>query len=679
MAVIGVVAYHLWPKALPGGFVGVDVFFVISGFLITSMLLNEAESTGRVSLTRFWARRIRRILPAAVTVLLACILIVTVVMPAVTWRTNLADIRAAATYYVNWQLGFHAVDYLAASNSPTVVQHYWSLSVEEQFYLAWPLLLLSALWVSSRISRLRRTACLAVVIGLATAASLVVSVVWTAHDPALAFFATTARAWEFGAGGLVAIALSTGRAPRETSGLVVSIAGSILVLYSMFAISRHDTFPGWIALLPVAGAALVITAAQGRPGSWACRWMELRPVQWTGDNSYSIYLWHWPLIVAAPWITHSPLRWPGKVVILATSLALAAASKKLIEDPIRAGSFWRARRWPAYSLATTAVVLVVGLVATFTTDISRLQHRAELAARTESAALVTRPHSHSCFGAAAMIPSNHCPNPFGRPKDLDTAFAANDGSSEPCLQSSHDPSTPRYCAFGARRHPKQVIAVIGNSHAWRLIPALRLYAQHHHWEVIEAARVDCLGLVTSPTGPAGASPSCLSWGARVEQHLLAMPQLTGVVFASYQFWQNVTTGPDPTADEVDATRHQVLSMWHRYQARSVRVFVVQDVPGMRPMLDPQCIQQSLADYDPCAVPASDVVHPSVVSDLAQQHPALANYVPIDQYFCTSGRCHALIGGVVVYFDQQHITTTYARTLAEPLGTQIAADFTPTRS
>jgi hypothetical protein len=221
-----------------------------------------------------------------------------------------------------------------------------------------------------------------------------------------------------------------------------------------------------------------------------------------------------------------------------------------------------------------------------------------------------------------------------------------------------------------------VIAVIGNSHAWRLIPALNLFAQRHHWQVIEVARVNCLGLITHQVGPTGASPACLSWSEQVEQHLLAMRRLTAVVFASYRYWQEFTAGPHPTATEVAATRQQMLEMWRRYQARGVRVLVVQDVPGMRPTLDPQCIQQSPARYDPCATPSRRVIRPTLVATLAQRYPSLATFLPLDQYFCTPGTCHALIGGVVVYFDQQHMSTTYARSLAEPLGTEVAAALRP---
>src|SRR3954469_3494010 len=140
LAVALVLVFHLWPGALPGGFVGVDVFFVISGFLITQQLVQEAATEGRVSLAWFWARRIRRILPEAWTVLIVSLLLVVTVLPTVTWPANLADIRAAAAYVANWQLGARSVDYLGGEASPSLVQHYWSLSVEEQFYLLWPLL-----------------------------------------------------------------------------------------------------------------------------------------------------------------------------------------------------------------------------------------------------------------------------------------------------------------------------------------------------------------------------------------------------------------------------------------------------------------------------------------------------------------------------------------------------------
>ena len=181
VAVASVVLYHLWPERLPGGFVGVDIFFVISGFLITQHLMGEISRTGRVALGAFWARRIRRLLPAAFTVIAVSLVLLFAIMPRVTWQENLQQLGASAAYVENWLLGFDAVDYLAAENSATLAQHYWSLSVEEQFYVVWPIVLLAALAVARLLRRgtprtAVRWALVAVFVG-----SLIVSVVMTAE------------------------------------------------------------------------------------------------------------------------------------------------------------------------------------------------------------------------------------------------------------------------------------------------------------------------------------------------------------------------------------------------------------------------------------------------------------------------------------------------------------------
>jgi peptidoglycan/LPS O-acetylase OafA/YrhL len=675
IAVAGVVTYHLWPWALGGGFVGVDVFFVISGFLITQMLVAEVRRDGRVSLTHFWARRIRRILPAAFAVLLASVVLVVTAMPRVTWQTNLSDIRAATAYYVNWQLGVHAIDYLSASNSPTVVQHYWSLSVEEQFYVCWPLLIIlvaSAAKVAAK-RQLRRW--LAIGLAVATVASFITSVIWTMRDPIFAFFATPNRAWEFGVGSLVAVALPRLGAQGAAWRAAASWCGLALVAASMVIITRHEQFPGAIALVPVVGAALVV----GSDVTSAPRWspaaaMAFAPVQWVGDNSYSIYLWHWPLIIATPWIIDRPTAALDRAVILFASLALAALTKRYIEDPVRLGRALRTRRWPAYAIACVGAVTVLGISAVVTGELNREERAAALAAAAQSEVVVDAPHTTSCFGAAAMIASNRCARPYARTSNLDTAAARNDGRHDPCLQSNYGPPTPVYCTFGQRRDPKRVIAVVGNSHAWRLIPALSLYGKRHHWEIIEVTRINCLGLLTTATAPGGhgATPSCLQWSATVERHLFAIPHLNAVVFPSYAQWESLTVGKDPTPSELAATRQQIAAMWTRYDDRGVKVLVIEDVPGM-PSNDPECIQKSPAKYDPCAVPRAAVVSPTITTLLAMQQPTLASDVPFDKYFCDVTTCHGLIGGVVVYFDQSHITTTYARSLAEYLGNDVSRD------
>ncbi len=208
IAVMSVVLYHLFPRRLTGGFVGVDIFFVISGFLITKHLVGEISRTGRISLTQFWARRIRRLLPAAFVVLAVSVALLVLCMPAVTWQNNMQEIGASAAYVENWLLGIHAVDYLAAHNSASLVQHYWSLSVEEQFYLVWPMLLLLALAVARLAGRGSPRTAVRWALGFVAVGSFAVSVVLTSANAPLAFFVTPTRAWEFAIGGILSVAPS---------------------------------------------------------------------------------------------------------------------------------------------------------------------------------------------------------------------------------------------------------------------------------------------------------------------------------------------------------------------------------------------------------------------------------------------------------------------------------------
>src|SRR4051794_15888134 len=262
LAVVLVVVYHYWPAVAPAGFVGVDVFFVISGFLITDMLLREVTARGTVSLPRFWARRARRLLPAALLTIAVCAVATLVFVPVTYWEQFFGEMRASAAYVQNWHLAGAAVDYFAPHDrSP--VRHFWSLSAEEQFYLVWPLLLLAGVGVARLAGRVRVTrGAIAAVLAVATAASLAYSVLATAADPLIAYFSTPARAWEFGAGGLLALAAADARRPRARAAL--SWVGLAAILLAALAHTARTDFPGWVALLPVLGALAVMRAGMPR-------------------------------------------------------------------------------------------------------------------------------------------------------------------------------------------------------------------------------------------------------------------------------------------------------------------------------------------------------------------------------------------------------------------------------
>lgn len=329
-----VLLYHFWPAALPAGFVGVDVFFVVSGFLITGLLLRDAERHDRVRLKEFYVRRSRRIVPAAMVVLTACAAATLFFVPRREWGPFLQQTLSSALYVENWHLARDSQIPERADLASTPVQHFWSLSVEEQFYLVWPLLIILALWLAARSGR-RRTETLAAVLVLTTVASFVHGSLLTLQDHNLAYFSTLARGWEFGVGGLLALLpRSEGDRLRRTRA-AAGWAGLAAIAFAALAFTDEDRFPGTIALLPVLGTAAIIWAGMPRAALSLAPVAGWRPVQWFGDISYSLYLWHWPIIMFTPYITGQPTPAIGMVLLLLLSIGIADASKRWVEDPFR--------------------------------------------------------------------------------------------------------------------------------------------------------------------------------------------------------------------------------------------------------------------------------------------------------------------------------------------------------
>ncbi|MEO9175659.1 MAG: acyltransferase, partial [Gaiellales bacterium] len=322
IAVVLVIAFHAGLPPITGGYIGVDVFFVISGFLITGLLVDELQRTGTLSFRSFYARRIRRLMPMAMLVLVAVAIGMEFFTPPAYRPSVRFDALSAAFYYSNWQFAIESVNYLTLGGAQNPVLHYWSLSVEEQFYLAWPLLLFLAVrlrpfGLSGGSVRLRCGAAIAVV----GAASLVYSLVETPAEPAIAYFETTTRVWEFAAGAVLALVAShLQRVPRSLA-VVGGVTGLLLVLVAALVNGPTTAFPGTTALVPVAGALLVLAMGARVPSSGAGALLSLRPVRYVGRISYTWYLWHWPCLVYARTAHWAPPD--GQIGWLATSIALA--------------------------------------------------------------------------------------------------------------------------------------------------------------------------------------------------------------------------------------------------------------------------------------------------------------------------------------------------------------------
>src|SRR6201996_6274246 len=363
LAVGMVVIYHLYPSLLTGGFAGVDVFFVISGFLITGHLLRENHKTGKVALLDFWGRRAKRLVPAAGPVLTVTWVDSRLLLPATRLADTASQIRASALYFQNWQLAANAVNYLKSDSAASPVQHFWSLSVEEQFYLGWPLLFLLAALAALTARRTGRRRARGHHVALLLAAAVVAGSLWysvyyTHANPAGAHFVTTTRIWELGLGGLLAL-LPAGLSRRIGRLGLLGWAGLGLVIASAFVLSGTNAFPGYLALLPAGGTAALILggSAAGRFGPH--RLTSARPMVFIGGISYSLYLWHWPLIVC---YTARGGRAVGPVsglAIVAAAVTLSWLTKVWVEDKVRTASLLSGHGWRSVSTALAAVVPVV--------------------------------------------------------------------------------------------------------------------------------------------------------------------------------------------------------------------------------------------------------------------------------------------------------------------------------
>ncbi len=608
-----VVLYHLWPNRLTGGFVGVDVFFVISGFLITAHIHRELLSTGTVSLRRFWARRVRRLLPASLLVLVVASVATFLWVPATMWGQTARQVVASALYVQNWALATDAVDYMAADNVPTVAQHYWSLSVEEQFYLVWPVLLLGLAWWWGRRQR-RVPVGVALVGGLGVLAlgSLAYSVWITGRDQSLAYFVTPARAWEFAAGALLAIVSVNGLPGRRWRG-PVAWAGVAAILAAGVAFDHETAFPGWVAALPVLGTVAVMAAGRTASRGTPAPWLSLRPVTFVGDISYSVYLWHWPLIVVWPHVTGHSLRTVDKLAILVLTVLLAWVSKVVVEDPARTWRPLAAVPWRTYVAGAVGMAVAVVAATSLTWELDRR----EAAAEQDRAALV----ESGCFGPAALDPANGCDPPEGtgtlQPLP-EVVVAQNTQPTFPDCQTPLTSTVVKRCELGApAAEAGRAVAMVGDSHASHWFSALDEVGKELGWHVVTYTKASCpftyatRVLESEQTGEA--ATSCEQWRGAVQDELLAsdVDVVVTAAFTTAYAWAAPADRPmdDPGVDGF-------VELWADLTDAGMHVVALSDVPRTLGGNVPNCLAGNPGDRMACAVPREQALPGSTLVEAA---------------------------------------------------------------
>ncbi|MEM8747197.1 MAG: acyltransferase family protein [Actinomycetota bacterium] len=678
LAVAVVVVFHVWPDVLPGGFVGVDVFFVISGFLITGHLVREVDRSGRVALAQFWARRAVRLLPASLTVLAASLIAIVLWVPKTLWDQFLGSITASVLYVVNWRLASDSVDYLAAENVPSPVQHFWSLSVEEQFYVVWPVVVLGAVLVAARLGLARRAAIVGV-LGAIVAASFVFSVWFTRSDPSQAYFVTPTRAWEFGLGALLALvpAVSVSAVLRRWLGW----AAVVVIVVCAFTYGAV-AFPGWIAVIPCAATIVALALdSDDAPRSIGAAG-RIAPIRFLGAASYSLYLWHWPFIVLYPYAVGSDLGSVSRWVVLVLSVVAAWASLRLIEDPVRHHPRVESARPAVLLLATVgAMALVLGGVGLARAELDRELESirtAEQAAldaveqAAEEAGEVGSTPLTDCRGAAALDPDLDCPTNAEGVALVPSPLTAVDDVLFPVCMAKTRVSELRVCEVGVPAETATAtVAVIGDSHARHWRGAIEHLAEQEGWRVLVMLKGSCPFNSTSRATDNNLSTSCDAWNENVHRELESRDDVTAI-FVSASSLNRFQSDDD---DSLAAGAAGYLETWSRLPESIEHVIALRDIP--RPQPDNlECVQESSPEQriEPgrCSRAAVDALlpDPMEVAALRADVDPRVRLVDLNHLFCEDDRCLVVVGNTTIYRDGHHMTASFARSLAPYLAAEL---------
>ncbi|WIE57254.1 acyltransferase family protein [Curtobacterium sp. MCLR17_031] len=658
-AVLAVVVYHLWPGALHGGFVGVDVFFVISGFLITGLLLREQLATGTIRLGRFWSRRAKRLLPAAFLTIVVTGVAVLVAVPSALWGQYGRELIASTVYLQNWELAANAVDYLASADAPSPFQHFWSLSVEEQFYILLPLLLLGVGALARR--RFTPLATARLLLGSVVVLSLVWSIVQTATDPGVAYFSTGTRAWEFALGGLVATVhlpeVRTEVARRVR--LVATGIGVVALALSLVVITPETAFPGIAALLPVAGAALVLLFGAGTEFEDVG---ALRPVAFFGRISYALYLWHWPLVVILPIMLGRPLDWATSSAVLLVAIGLATVTTIWFEEPVRFSTWLRdlqPRGVVSLAVICSFTVVTLGaatLTAVYVQEVNATTVTKQVTAEQED-------DDESCFGAAARIGfADPCVDPELADVRVPAPAVAKDDDDNRAECWS---GTFRPCVLGKATGWSKHLIVIGDSHSNALLGAYEKIADDNGWRIDLAGAGGCY-LTTAQQD--SLSPSsmrgCNSWKHAAIDYVREHRDADALVVTHSTTQMPVSLPPGPARDK--ATRNGLVDAWEQAAGDELPVIAVRDNPVPRPDVVACLSTMSGPTTDACDRSRAEALGTtdSSVEAVAAFRAAGGRAASIDlsRYYCTDTTCPAVVGGVLVYRDSTHITATWASSL-----------------
>ncbi|MDH2413338.1 acyltransferase family protein [Nocardioides sp. CER19] len=665
LAVVVVILNHLFGNPA-GGFVGVDIFFVISGFLITGLLLREHERTGHISFLGFYRRRIRRILPAATLVLLVGVGWSYFVFPTARWDATRVDAVWAELFGANLRFQELSTDYFNATGPVSPFQHYWSLSIEEQFYFVWPwlMLLLFAVLLRRNHSRQRASVVVFAVLGVVTAASFVYAVRQSAAAPASAYFDSFTRVWELGVGALLAGA--TPVLVRIPLALRPALAwtGAAGMVFSVVHVRSTMSFPAPWGLLPVLSAALTIAAGTFADRTQQQRWFfpfTSRPASYVGDISYSLYVWHFPIIViaTATWGSSTSV----KTKVLLGIVVVAVYSYHLVEDPIRRSRFLALRSRGTHQGKVLVSGLVVGCLAIGAAVVGSNGAAADGGAvsvpKASAAAALAK------YGPAGRVLKAEIVDALGAtawPSDLHPSIDESIGGSEssPDMMACGTPTStldPERCSWGSRA-PRHTAVIVGDSIAMTYATSLRaIFEKMPGWRFYVMGTFGC---VFTQTLVASADPATQKACPKrkddaVQAALRLHPDLLFV--ANLDMMRIPVGGGALTPQQFADSTGRILAP---FQDGAGRIVMLSSPPPDKDIAACYTRRSHPSDCVSSVVPYWKAQR---TADRAMVKSLGGTWIDARDWFCAFGRCPAFVGTTPTKVDASHMTVSYALRIA----------------
>jgi peptidoglycan/LPS O-acetylase OafA/YrhL len=680
VAVVAVVLFHADMPGVGGGFVGVDVFFVISGFLITGLLWREVSTTGTVELRRFYGARARRLLPASATVGVVTLIGSAVLLPPLQARTVIGDGIAGALYVSNYWFIQQGVDYFGGLLPTSPFQHYWSLGVEEQFYLVWPAMIIGTAWLIRRARRRTKTDTTSsqrpylVVLALVAAVSFGLSFAVTYVAPPVAFFSLPTRAWQLATGGLVALTAGQWRRLLPLPAAIVGWAGLGVIVMACTQFSPSTLYPGTAALLPTLGAVLVIGSGCATPLQGCGRVLGSSPMRAIGGISYSWYLWHWPVLLLTPALLGHSLGLAASLTAALVSGVLAVLALRFIENPLRFAG--RVRRSALTSLAlggaasAVAVCMGVALLVWVPTPVGHGPPVTPLIitaappsagssmAAYDAAVQQAFAQVHTAIAASAdlkAVPSNLDPSLTDAATEHKVMFRNG------CMRNFFQDGQPE-CATGDAASTTTV-ALVGDSTAATWNPAFQQAATQRHWRLEMLAKAGCPLLDLPIISPAlhREYTECKQWRGQIIARLGAEhPRLIVLTvmrrYGARYGWLSGFTSYD------SAWNNSFFRLVQQLRGTGAQVLVLGPIPDPNSYV-PICLSGHLDDATACSSPRSTAVNETgITAESAATTAGGGQYADLTDLFCTTNRCPVIVGNTLIYLDPSHLTFEYSQLL-----------------